>query len=129
MSKIPKHGAVPLLYVVEESRGHAWRPLGAGSLDQRVALVMLDAQVSSYTRRVVQVVAVRFPPESSQNDRIQAYLNSPRAEEARLPPACAMQDCEAPAAPGSRWCAAHSAGLPSNARREGEFPRPRGVTL
>lgn len=129
MSKIPKCGAVPLLYVVEESRGHAWRPLGPGSPSQREALAELDQTVTSYTRRVVQVVAVRLPPDSSAADRLHAY--------ASILPACAMATCEAPAAPGSLWCAAHLPGRPENARREGEygpdryasedFPRPRGV--
>jgi hypothetical protein len=81
MSKIPKYGAVPLLYQVEESRGHAWRPVGAGTLDQRAALAELDRLSSSYTRRVVQVVAVRFPPESSPQEKIRAYLASPRADD------------------------------------------------
>jgi len=92
MSKIPKYGATPLLYQVEESRGHAWRPLGAGTLDQREALVELDRLTSSYTRRVVQVVAVRMPG---------AWLSLP------VPIACAMLECEAPAIPGSRYCSIH----------------------
>lgn len=82
MSKIPKHGAVPLLYIVEESRGHAWRPLHSGCLDQREALAALDAHVSSYTRRVVQVVAVKFPAGTSEGEKARAYARTMRGESA-----------------------------------------------
>jgi hypothetical protein len=154
MSKIPK-GAAPLLFVFEEAsgRGGSWRSISE-MLDQRQAIELMDWTVTSYPRRVVQVVAVRLPagpPTDAELRELAARQNpgprglgefSPDYGDVivgpdPLPLACAMQGCEAPTAPGSRWCSGHSAGLPSNARREGEygpdryaedFPRPRGVT-
>jgi hypothetical protein len=141
MSKIPKRGATPLYFVVEESRGQAWRPIGWSTLDQRAALTELDRLTSSYTLRVVQVVAVRLPPETPAELRAQGaegrwIPGEPPSEPD--PPACAVTGCEAPALPGARYCSGH-AGLDVelveelDAREYGpdrydeDFPRPRSV--
>lgn len=99
MPQVPKYGAIPLLYVVEESRGHAWRSLGTGYLDQGEALAELEAQVSSYARRVVQVVAVRLPPDSEAAE-IRADVSASLVQGIREGRAATVAD----------------------------FPRPRGVT-
>ena len=136
MSRIPNGATVPEFYFEEASNqaGHAWRPI-ASSLDQRAALELMDACPTSFPRRVVQVVAVRLP--DGQRAQLPSVADAIRKALAPMlvdgvPIACAMQDCEAPRAVGSTWCAAHLLGRPADPDYAGDryaedFPRPRGV--
>lgn len=130
MSRIPKGATVPEFVFEEASNqaGHSWRPI-ASSLDQRAALELMDACPTSFPRRVVQVVAVRLP--DGQRAQLESVADVMLADS--LPIACAIQDCEAPRAVGSTWCAAHLLGRPADPEYSGDryaddFRRPRGVT-